>query len=114
MHIHYKNNNKTTTFSRILNDTFGECARPKAGWQIDPFGHSREMAAIFARMGFDGLFFARVDWRDKTNRLDTKNAEIIWKASANTGTQNPNPKSHRLEFYVDLIFRRKFVYVTAV
>ncbi|XP_011181146.2 lysosomal alpha-mannosidase isoform X1 [Zeugodacus cucurbitae] len=68
---------------RRLNDTFGECARPRIGWQIDPFGHSREMASMFAQMGFDGLFFGRLDYQDKMERLTTKTAEMIWRASAN-------------------------------
>ncbi|XP_067620208.1 lysosomal alpha-mannosidase [Eurosta solidaginis] len=68
---------------RRLNDTFGECARPRVGWQIDPFGHSREMASMFAQMGFDGLFFGRLDYQDKEERLMTQTAEMIWRASAN-------------------------------
>ncbi|XP_036321214.1 lysosomal alpha-mannosidase isoform X2 [Rhagoletis pomonella] len=68
---------------RRLNDTFGECGRPRIGWQIDPFGHSREMASMFAQMGFDGLFFGRLDYQDKMERLTTKTAEMIWRASAN-------------------------------
>ncbi|XP_037825869.1 lysosomal alpha-mannosidase isoform X2 [Lucilia sericata] len=68
---------------RRLNDTFGECGRPRIGWQIDPFGHSREMASMFAQMGFDGLFFGRLDYQDKDERLMTKKAEMIWRASAN-------------------------------
>lgn len=68
---------------RLLNDTFGECGRPRAGWQIDPFGHSREQASLFAQMGFDGVFFARLDWRDKSKRLQDKTAEMLWKSSAN-------------------------------
>lgn len=71
---------------RQLNDTFGECGRPRIGWQIDPFGHSREMASMFAQMGFDGLFFARLDYQDKDERLMTKSGELIWRASANLGT----------------------------
>uniref|UniRef100_A0A336LYZ7 Alpha-mannosidase n=1 Tax=Culicoides sonorensis TaxID=179676 RepID=A0A336LYZ7_CULSO len=73
---------------RRLNDTFGECGRPKIGWQIDPFGHSREQASLFAQMGYDGLFFGRLDYQDKQNRLKTKTAEMIWHGSANLGDQS--------------------------
>ncbi|KAH8287905.1 hypothetical protein KR018_006962 [Drosophila ironensis] len=73
---------------RLLNDTFGECGRPRVGWQIDPFGHSREMASMFAQMGFDGMFFGRLDYQDKDERLMTKNAEMIWHGSANLGEQS--------------------------
>uniref|UniRef100_A0AAG5DR66 Alpha-mannosidase n=1 Tax=Anopheles atroparvus TaxID=41427 RepID=A0AAG5DR66_ANOAO len=68
---------------RKLNDTFGECGRPRIGWQIDPFGHSREQASLFAQMGYDGLFFGRLDFQDKRERMTHKRAEMIWKTSAN-------------------------------
>lgn len=75
---------------KFLNDTFGECARPKIGWQIDPFGHSREQASLFAKMGYDGLFVARVDYQDKIIRLNEKTAEMIWKSSQNLGRASKN------------------------
>ena len=35
---------------RFLEQNFGECGRPKVAWQIDPFGHSREQASLFAQV----------------------------------------------------------------
>jgi len=42
--------------AEFLRDQFGECARPKIGWQIDAFGHSREVASLFAQVRF--MFFS--------------------------------------------------------
>lgn len=68
-----------------MNDTFGECGRPKVGWQIDPFGHSREMASIFAQLGFDGLLLGRIDYQDKKLRFSSKTPEMVWRGSSNLG-----------------------------
>ena len=38
------------------------------GWQIDPFGHSNTNARFFSEMGFDAVFFARIDDFDKEKR----------------------------------------------
>ena len=60
---------KNPPFLQFLNETFGECGRPVVAWQIDPFGHAREQANLFAQMGFDGLFFGRLDYDDKKARM---------------------------------------------
>ena len=39
-----------TVGHKFLQDTFGDCARPRAAWHIDPFGHSREQASLFAQV----------------------------------------------------------------
>ena len=65
---------------RFLNQTFGECGIPKIGWHIDPFGHSKENANLFAMMGFDSFLFARLDHDDKDKRLAEKRMEELWKA----------------------------------
>ncbi|XP_017467118.1 PREDICTED: lysosomal alpha-mannosidase isoform X1 [Rhagoletis zephyria] len=80
--VHYQSViDQFTIGLKALQQTFGACGRPHVGWQIDPFGHSREMASLFAQMGFDGQFFARMDWIEKTERLKNLTAEVIWKAS---------------------------------
>eukprot|EP00095_Tigriopus_kingsejongensis_P004818 maker-scaffold769_size100554-snap-gene-0.18 protein:Tk04818 transcript:maker-scaffold769_size100554-snap-gene-0.18-mRNA-1 annotation:"lysosomal alpha-mannosidase (mannosidase alpha class 2b member 1)" len=65
-----------------LSAEFGMCGVPRVAWQIDPFGHSKEQANLFAQMGYDGLFFARIDYRDKAQRRAKKELEMIWRASA--------------------------------
>ena len=70
---------------RRLQDTFGSCGIPKIGWQIDPFGHSREQANLFAQMGFDGMFFARMDYEDQQKRRNNKTLEIVWQGSDDLG-----------------------------
>ncbi|KAH8283706.1 hypothetical protein KR018_012605, partial [Drosophila ironensis] len=66
---------------KFLDDTFGVCGRPTVGWQIDPFGHSREQASLYAQMGYDGEFFSRMDHNDKGRRMNDKALEMIWDAS---------------------------------
>jgi len=65
---------------KFLKEEFGECGRPRIGWQIDPFGHSREYANILAKFGFDGLFLGRIDYADKDKRIAEKNMEEVWTA----------------------------------
>ena len=43
-------------------------------------------------MGFDGLFFGRVDYQDYAARNSTKTMEMVWKASANLGKQKNSYK----------------------
>lgn len=77
------------------------------GWQIDPFGHSREMASMFAQMGFDGMFFGRLDYQDKDERLMTQKPEMIWHGSANLGESNRVAFRKIISFYSLLFQVRK-------
>ncbi|KAK2087429.1 Lysosomal alpha-mannosidase [Saguinus oedipus] len=67
---------------RFLEDTFGNDGRPRVAWHIDPFGHSREQASLFAQMGFDGFFFGRLDYQDKWVRMQKLEMEQVWRGSA--------------------------------
>lgn len=65
---------------------FGQCGGvPKIGWQIDPFGHSREYASLLSQMGFDGLFLGRIDFQDKMFRQNMQSMEFVWKSSPSLG-----------------------------
>ncbi|KAJ0411263.1 hypothetical protein ATCC90586_004179 [Pythium insidiosum] len=59
---------------------------PRIGWQIDPFGHAATQGGLLsAGVGFDALYFARIDYQDYNNRLDHKNLEFVWRPSKSRG-----------------------------
>ena len=41
-------------------------------------------------MGFDGLFFGRLDYADKEKRLKEKTMEMVWKGRNNFNELNLN------------------------
>ncbi|KAJ8951625.1 hypothetical protein NQ318_012295 [Aromia moschata] len=87
--VHYQSTiDQYTLGLKFLQDNFGKCARPRVGWQIDPFGHSREQASLLSQMGMDAVFFARVDYRDKEKRLKEKSMDMLWTGSANLGSDS--------------------------
>ncbi len=45
---------------------FGVNAIPKIGWVLDSFGHSQTNARILAELGYDAMFFARMDQDEKS------------------------------------------------
>ena len=68
-------NNMIQLIDFILKE-FG--VKPNIGWQIDPFGHSATNARIFAEMGFDAFFSARMDFGDKAQQRADHSMEAIW------------------------------------
>ena len=76
---------QTTLGHRIIADEFGPEAVPTVAWQIDPFGHSREYASLVAQMGYDGLFFGRLDYQDKIKRIQDQKMEMLWRGSQSLG-----------------------------
>ena len=42
--------------------------KPKMAWHCDPFGHSASTAELFNKMGFDAIFFGRIDDEEKNWR----------------------------------------------
>lgn len=66
---------------RFVEENFGEDARPRVAWHIDPFGHSSGMASLLAQMGFDAFFFARNDYEDYIVRVNASRLQMVWRSS---------------------------------
>lgn len=57
---------------------------PTVGWQLDPFGHSATQASYMtAGMGFDALYFGRIDYQDLQLRQLSRQCEGLWNAASN-------------------------------
>uniref|UniRef100_A0A2P2LJ13 Alpha-mannosidase n=1 Tax=Rhizophora mucronata TaxID=61149 RepID=A0A2P2LJ13_RHIMU len=76
---------QTTMGHRFILNEFN--VTPRIGWQIDPFGHSAVQAYLFgAEVGFDSLFFARIDYQDRAKRKVDKSLEVVWRGSKTFGS----------------------------
>ncbi|XP_022736308.1 probable alpha-mannosidase At5g13980 isoform X1 [Durio zibethinus] len=76
---------QTTLGHRFIKQEFN--LTPRIGWQIDPFGHSAVQAYLLsAEVGFDSLFFARIDYQDRAKRKDEKSLEVVWRGSKSLGS----------------------------
>jgi hypothetical protein len=55
---------------------------PKVGWQLDPFGHSATQASLMtSKLGFDALYFGRIDYQDLVVRKLQQGCEGLWNSS---------------------------------
>ncbi|XP_077212125.1 alpha-mannosidase At3g26720-like [Tasmannia lanceolata] len=76
---------QTTLGHRFIKQEFGQT--PRIGWQIDPFGHSAVQAYLLgAELGFDSLFFGRIDYQDIAKRKSEKSLEVVWRGSNTLGS----------------------------
>ncbi|XP_010246825.1 PREDICTED: alpha-mannosidase isoform X2 [Nelumbo nucifera] len=78
---------QTTLGHRMIKKQFNKV--PRVGWQIDPFGHSAVQAYLFgAELGFDSLYFARIDYQDREKRKEDKSLEVVWRGSKTFGSSS--------------------------
>ncbi|XWS45559.1 hypothetical protein CRYUN_Cryun15aG0146900 [Craigia yunnanensis] len=78
---------QTTLGHRVIKEQFNKV--PRAGWQIDPFGHSAVQGYLFgAELGFDSVHFARIDYQDRAQRKNDKTLEVIWRGSKTFGSSS--------------------------
>ncbi|CAH9082893.1 unnamed protein product [Cuscuta europaea] len=78
---------QTTLGHRYIKQQFN--VTPRVGWQIDPFGHSAVQAYLLGtEVGFDSLYFGRIDYQDREKRKGEKSLEVIWRASKSYGSSS--------------------------
>ncbi|KAK1325264.1 hypothetical protein QJS10_CPA01g00395 [Acorus calamus] len=78
---------QTTLGHRLIKTQFNQV--PRIGWQIDPFGHSAVQAYLLgAELGFDALYFARIDYQDRAKCWIDKSLEVIWLGSRTFGSSS--------------------------
>ncbi|XP_051127486.1 alpha-mannosidase isoform X2 [Andrographis paniculata] len=78
---------QTTLGHQLIKSQFNKT--PRAGWQIDPFGHSAVQAYLLtSELGFDSVHFARIDYQDRAKRKEDKSLEVIWQGSRTFGSSS--------------------------
>lgn len=78
--------NEMTLGAKFIYDEFH--VRPTVGWSIDPFGHSKEIEALYADIGMDGFGINRVHYQDKADRTHNQKLEFVWRGSNSQGVKS--------------------------
>ena len=55
---------------------------PTIAWQLDPFGHSSGIAQLFAEIGFEATFFARMNNVEFGHYVLERDLEFVWQPKA--------------------------------
>lgn len=82
---------------RLIEREFGQDARPRVAWSIDPFGHSSTYAALNAMFGFDFSVVGRIDFQEKAARFATKSMEMVWRPSRSASGSSRDIMTHVLD-----------------
>ena len=85
------------TGNSFLMREFG--VQPKVAWHCDPFGHSGVTVDLFAKMGYETLFFSRVDDDEKVWRKNNQLMEFVWQPVYET-PEGPIKSKHSLFTHV--------------
>ena len=48
---------------------------------FDVWALGSRVSKILLQLGFDSLFFARIDYQDRAKRKDEKTLEVVWQGS---------------------------------
>lgn len=50
--------------------------------------HLPHVPEFLLQLGFDSLFFARIDYQDRAKRLNEMSLEIVWQGSKSLGSSS--------------------------
>jgi alpha-mannosidase len=80
---------QTTLGHAFLQEILGVV--PTVGWQLDPFGHAATQASLLtAAVGFDALYFGRIDYQDLELRRQQSECEGLWQAGPSSSPDDNN------------------------
>lgn len=50
----------------------------KVVWHADAFGHAAASPELYSKLGFESIFFGRIDDEEKNYRKGQKSLEFVW------------------------------------
>lgn len=87
---------QTTLGHNFLKEMFDYV--PTVGWQLDPFGHSSTQSSLMTyKMGFNALYFGRIDYQDLELRHATQECEGLWNTFVSTTSNSRGNDTNHTE-----------------